>query len=146
MTTKIIEGIDNITISYKSTKELIKEDNKLFEYLKPKKDTEIANNEEYSDFIGILQVFNRPLHFKNLFNYYSVVKFILNEKQLIELNPTIEMKKELQQALIRLSDKMYDVYNKKINSQNGSWNDEYGIIQGSIGRMKISIDNMSPLQ
>ena len=142
MITNITEAIDNITISYKSTKELVKQDKELFESLKPKQDDDFVSNDDYSNFEDILQVLNRPLHFKNLFNYHSAVKFMLNTMQLNKLNPTLELKKELQQSLIKLHDKMYDVYDKKINSQNGWWNDEHGVIQGELGRMKKRINNM----
>jgi len=142
MINKIIKAIDNINISYKSTKKIIDEDKELFLSLKPKQDNDFINDDDYSNFEDILVVLNRTLHFENLFNYHSAVKFLINKIYLNKLNPTIDDKKQLQQALIRLYAKMYDVYEKKVRTQDGWFYDESGIIQGSLSKMKKSIENM----
>lgn len=142
MLTRIKSCIDSLEILYDVNDEVLKGDEKLFNSLKPKFDPDLVSQDEYASFKDVLLVLSRPLHFKNLFQFYKAVYFIVNARHLTTLKLTIDEKKQLQALLLCLYEKMIDVYKKKINSENGWWEDEGGIIQGSIYRMKSRIENM----
>ncbi len=142
MLKKLLDAIDAVNISYESSDEMKSEDKKLFDSLQPLRDPDIIGNDAFSDFDDILQVLNRPLHFDNLFTFHSAVHFMINSRHLNTLHPTIDEKKELQQALLRLYNKMQDVYDTKMTEKDTWWYDEHGLIQGGLKRMAYRVSNL----
>ncbi len=125
----IIQTINNVEILNETTQEKMLEERDFFE------------NFEITSLEHVLLVLARPLQEGNLFWFNKAVVFITTEVENNNLNITPELKKTLKQSLLKLEEKMQDLYLFEVK-KSGGYFDDVGIISSSLRKMKNLINKI----
>jgi N-formylglutamate amidohydrolase len=141
MIEKLLKAIDSVTIDDEPLKKS-KEDKELFSSLKPPRDEDMVTSEEFRGYDDMFVVFAKPIYFDILFNYYKAIYYIANAKNLATLNLSYKEKLSLQKSLLGLIKKMDIVYKSVVQTKDGWWYDEAGIIGGNLFRMRARVEGM----
>ncbi|MCV6606682.1 MAG: N-formylglutamate amidohydrolase [Campylobacterales bacterium] len=140
----LIKAIKSIEVIQGKEREDLKEkDEEAFQGFRDSVDFENVVFSDISSFQQVLKVFNRPLHFENLFWYSESIGFLLNPLHLNTLlDCNLKRKYQLQQELKKLYKKLKDVYRARLETEGGSVYDEHGFVNTGLGKLRVGIDNM----